>query len=449
MIPRKSAAVITALFLCGNLVLSSNALSYRQFSDAEPGTWYASAVEAINDAGLTPPDYGGRFLPGKPVSVAEFSYSLLLSQGQGGVTPKAREAWDTAYLREMSRLMGEELTDGPITRLQAAKMIVAVKQLPLKEGGAHPFADTHDSAAEAVHREGIICGIKKDGQLMFAGDATLTRAQMAVIINRIKMEPGNEPKTRLYAGVNSVGFLIEPGITLPKEPKTSEDFRRVMEYMAVNDLTTVSLEYQGHMPRGFIASTKDVLSDTLHSLRYERSEYFSYLPKTKIKAQPNGTGSYTLTIELTAYDGDTDDMLVRRQEAFSMASAKLEELYQSGALTPEMPDAERANVIAHWVADSTKYVDHGIWSDHTAWSVFANGTGVCDGFASALQLMLNMDNIQCWGQFGHVKLNGEPHQWTLAIIDKELVGIDVVRFGPSTVAFGMSQNEMDQFYTFD
>lgn len=450
MISRRGAAFIAALFLCGNLTLPASALTYRQFSDVVPGVWYTTAVESINAAGLVPPSYGASFSPAKTVSAAEFSYALLLSQGKGWAPSKSGESWATACLREMSHITGEELEDGPITRLQAAKMIVALKQIPLQTTGqTDPFSDTHDAVAEAVHREGIITGMKKDGQLVFAGEENLSRAQMAVIINRLHTESETTPQNQLYAGIGTAGFLIDPNIALPQEPKTPEDFRRVMEYMAANDLTTVTLEYLGNRPEGFMAETKEALSDALHALRYERSEYFSYLPKTKIKTTTNRVGGYALTIELAAVDENTNEMLSLRREAFSMAQAKLEELYKAGTLTPDMSDTDRARAITRWVATNTKYVDGNAQTDHTAWSVFANGTGVCDGFSSALQLLLSMDNIQCWGQFGHVKQGGAPHQWTLALLDGEVVGIDAVLYAGSPAAFGMSKSEMDRLYTFD
>lgn len=449
MISQKGAALVAALFLCGSLTLPASAVSYRQFSDVAPDTWYAKAVESINDAGIMPPGYEGCFSPATPVTVAEFSYSLLRSQGRGGVLSEPREAWGPAHLREMSRIMGEELADGPITRLQAAKMIAAVKQFPLGDGGqAQPFADTHDPAAVAVYREGVISGITKGGQLVFAGDEALTRAQMAVIIDRLRIGPNGSPKSSLYAGPDSVGFLIDPNIALPEEPKTSAAFRQVMEYMVANDLVSITLAYKGDKPKDFMADTKQILSDALHDLRYERSEYFSYFPKTSLRTHAGEGGGYVLTINLAAADGDTGEMLSRRREAFAMARAKLDELYQAGILTPDMSDRERAKVITSWVATNTKYVDNNARIDHTAWCVFANGTGVCDGFSSALQLMLSLDNIQCWGQFGHVK-NGAPHQWTLALIDGDVVGIDAVRYAASPTAFGMTKSDMKQIYMFD
>ena len=142
-----------------------------------------------------------------------------------------------------------------------------------------------------------------------------------------------------------------------------------------------------------MADTKQILSDTLHDLRYERSEYFSYFPKTSLRTRPSESG-YTLTIALAAAEGDTDEMLARRREAFTMARTTLDELYQAGTLTSHMSDRERAKAITSWVATNTKYVDNNARIDHTAWCVFVNGTGVCDGFSSALQLMLSLDNIQ-------------------------------------------------------
>ena len=90
MISQRGAALVAALFLCGSLTLPANAVSYRQFSDVAPDTWYAKAVESINDAGIMPPGYEGCFSPATSVTVAEFSYSLLRSQGRGEVVSEPR-----------------------------------------------------------------------------------------------------------------------------------------------------------------------------------------------------------------------------------------------------------------------------------------------------------------------------------------------------------------------
>ena len=57
-----------------------------------------------------------------------------------------------------------------------------------------------------------------------------------------------------------------------------------------------------------------------------------------------------------------------------------------------------------------------------------------------------LDNIQCWGQYGSVKVNGEAHQWTAAILDGELVGIDATLYRNNTTYFGMSPELVQSRY---
>lgn len=113
-----------------------------------------------------------------------------------------------------------------------------------------------------------------------------------------------------------------------------------------------------------------------------------------------------------------------RREAFAVAVAVHKGLYASGTVTERMSETERAKAMLAWVLNHASYKDSGDNLSHTAWSIFERGTGVCDAYSSALQLLLSIDGIQCWGQKGSSKLDGVTHHWTVAVLDGEKLNID-------------------------
>lgn len=215
--------------------------------------------------------------------------------------------------------------------------------------------------------------------------------------------------------------------------------------MMVNDLDCVELRYQG-IPRSDMEDTIEVLKSAYRQFRYERSEYFSYFDHAEIQPTFKADGTCLLHFTIIAPQHDLELAKAHRHDAFVRAHEVITELYTSGTLSSGMTERERAWVITNWVSRHTEYKNTESRDDHTAWSVLCKGTGVCDGYASALQLLLSLDNIQCWGQYGSVKVNGEAHQWTAAILDGELVGIDATLYRNNTTYFGMSPELVQSRY---
>ena len=251
----------------------------------------------------------------------------------------------------------------------------------------------------------------------------------------------------LYEGLEGCGLCIDPALQCPAEPRTAEDFQDVLAYMALYDLDALNLTYHDMPPEDFLAELRRMSSDELHTYRYTHPEYFNYMNLVYLKeVTPEEGGVYGLGIRLFAHGYDNATMIAYRHQAFWDARKILRSLYDTGKLRPGMRERSRAKVITKWIIDHTEYDDDETRLCHTGWSVFQRGTAVCDGYVSALQLMLSLDGIQCRGQLGTVQGDETLHLWTIAVLDGKEVGIDPVGCEKSFRYFGMDWSKMTKWY---
>ena len=242
-------------------------------------------------------------------------------------------------------------------------------------------------------------------------------------------------------------LFLNPSIQCPEEPRTAEDFQNVLAYMAVHDLDALNLTYQNPLPENFLTELRKMTSNELYTYRYAHPEYFNYMNLIYFKeVAPAGDGAYGLGVRLFAEGYNSETMIAYRRQALSDAQDVLRSLYDTGKLRPDMSEKKRAKVITKWIVDHTEYGNDETRLCHTAWSVFRRGTAVCDGYVSALQLMLGLEYIQCRGQLGTVKGDDTLHLWTIAVLDGEEMGIDPIGCERNFSYFGMDKSKMDKWY---
>lgn len=207
---------------------------------------------------------------------------------------------------------------------------------------------------------------------------------------------------------------------LPANPLTGGAFLSVLLYAANNDLTEVVIPYTIPYQNGMKEQITEALKNALNA-SYKFPEYCNYLRKISYSTVVNEDG-FSIVLKLAAHDGDTAEMIERRHQANARAAEIYSGLRESGAITDGMSQKEIAKVLAKWVVDNTTYIDDGTRIGHTAYGVFFNKVGVCDGYTSVLNLLLRQAGINCQGRKGYVA--GACHEWTIAVIDDEVVNID-------------------------
>ena len=101
----------------------------------------------------------------------------------------------------------------------------------------------------------------------------------------------------------------------------------------------------------------------------------------------------------------------RKKAAFRPpAIAVHDALWESGEITTSMSDYEKARVYFTWICDNCVY-DYTAGDSslsHIAYSLFENGTAVCDGYTGAYNLLLKLEGIDC------TALSNNSHIWTVA-----------------------------------
>ena len=131
-----------------------------------------------------------------------------------------------------------------------------------------------------------------------------------------------------------------------------------------------------------------------------------------------GAGEITLTF--SASQVSTEQVREYRQIALDAALAARQELYETGKLTEDMTEKEKAAVYFAWICDNCVY-DAGAGDgslSHIPYNLFQNGTAVCDGYTGAYNLFLKLEGIDCT-----TFIQGD-HIWTVATLDGSKYHID-------------------------
>ena len=261
------------------------------------------------------------------------------------------------------------------------------------------------------------------------------------------MESSEDGLFATEAYFNKYDLGIDPSIECPVEPRTAEDFQDVLAFMVIHDLDSLNLTYQDSPSEDVFDELRRMTTDELYIYRYTHPEYFNYMNMVYFKeVAPTEGGSYGLGVRLFAKGYDSETMIAYRHQAFSDAQDVLRSLYESGKLRTSMSEKKRAKIITEWLVNHTEYDDDETRLCHTAWSVFQRETAVCDGYVSALQLLLGLDGIQCRGQLGIVKGEDTLHLWTVAVLDGEEMGIDPIGCEANLRCFGMNKSKMKKWY---
>lgn len=254
---------------------------------------------------------------------------------------------------------------------------------------------------------------------IFTSIALLSALMLTLTVTAFAATPAIAAEARTPIQAEELQSSFFPG-ELPAPPLTSGAFLSVLLYAADNDLTEVvipyTIPYQNGMKEQITEALKTALNDS-----YRFPEYCNYLRKISYSTVVN-EGGFSIVLNLAAHDGNTAEMIERRHQANAKAVEIYSGLCRSGAITDGMSQKEIAEVLVKWVVDNTTYVDDGTRIGHTAYGVFFNKIGVCDGYTSALNLLLRQAGINCQGRKGRV--GGVCHEWTIAVLDGDVVNID-------------------------
>lgn len=233
---------------------------------------------------------------------------------------------------------------------------------------------------------------------------------------------------------------------LPSEPHTIPEFEEVWDYVAANDANHVEIHYTEKQSSNTYHRYKTLVETMSKQYRYVHPEDFNYMRlKDCSFVDDEGTREgFTMILEFE----DLSDNATREMHKTAISKAK--EIYDNTVrhLSPELSQTKRAEILCHALNEKAYYKNDKTDLCHTAYSVFTNGYGVCDGLTSALNMLLRLDGIECEGRIG--KTGDGLHEWTYAKLDGKWVNIDMTWLdGGNYEYLGMTDEEISKTHTAD
>ncbi|MCI9403428.1 MAG: cellulase family glycosylhydrolase [Oscillospiraceae bacterium] len=221
---------LSALCLCGFLVLAALPARAVSFPDVKPGSWYEKDVLEMADAGLLTGLPDGTFAPEKTISWAEF---VTIAARCAGLSPIQGQTshWAAGTL-EAARLAGwydwDELPptgegfDKPISRQLAVKVLMRallphvgydfnVESAKIKDFSA--LNGRYYEAVLSAYAAGVAQG---DGEGSFRPLDSLSRAESCALIQRARAKAGSQTPASPYGTPGPDEYLpASPGETPP------------------------------------------------------------------------------------------------------------------------------------------------------------------------------------------------------------------------------------------
>ena len=445
---KKFLSLLAACMLLSSTVLAANEThpfvrtkTYEnQFSDLSADSGFYANVSALYEYGLSVGKSDGTFGMKDPTTVgqgiifagrlrslyetgdAEAGAAAFRADGQEKYQPYL------LYLQSLG-VLGSEL-DGtyfsPATRAVTAHVLA--NALPAEffpdinhdvvtQGYAtHRFIPDVDEYTPyyqdilSLYRRGISQG--SDAAGTFRPHDTITRGALAAMLTRMV-----DPALRItldwqtYSAMGTRWSDLISGGTPVAAPATAEEFDACIRHMLAQDSLALQLDYGRAVNEDFVRS---VLQQCLAATGRYAEQMLSHAACTYYPS--NGK----ITVTFSVAGSDPEQTAAYRTETLSAAIAVHDHLWDSGALTPQMTQLERARVLFNWICENCSY-DYSTAEDplrHTAWSLFLRGSAVCDGYTGAYNLLLKLEGIDCRA------LSNGDHAWTVAVLDGAEYHID-------------------------
>lgn len=147
---------------------------------------------------------------------------------------------------------------------------------------------------------------------------------------------------------------------------------------------------------------------------------------------------------MTAIENTTDSgaSLAECADKIGELDKKIAEIV-SELTRPGMTDLEKETALYDYLIRSARYdyrvyddPDHYPYDSGTIYGALVNGTGVCTGYAYALQKLLNTVGIECMTVLGNYQ--DQYHMWNIAKIDGVYYQLDPTFDSVYTHAYGLS-----------
>ena len=262
-----------------------------------------------------------------------------------------------------------------------------------------------------LYRTGISMGSDETGS--YLPDQPITRGAAAAMLTRMV-----DPTLRIHLSWSLVPAWSAEGTTMADlvtagtyvaDPTTRAEMEANVRYMLASGQNTLTLQY-GSPVSVFYA--REIMEEALSIVKTYCEQCYNTV---SCSYSPNGS----VTLTFSAASAGTS-LQTYRDETMAAAIAVHDDLWGAGEITSDMTEYEKARVYYTWICDNCVYdysADNSSLS-HIAYSLFHNGTAVCDGYTGAYNLLLKLEGIEC------TALSNDSHIWTVAVLDGTQYHID-------------------------
>lgn len=419
-----------------------------QFTDIAPDDWFYENVTALYTFGLTNGKNSlSTYVPDSDTTVAEILtmaarlrslYDYGTAESGADLYRSAGTNWYdpyAAYLKASGIISSEfdghwnrSATRSEMAHILAhalpAELFESINQTTVTEGyatGKYITDVTEYTAYQqdilTLYRWGILEGMDSSGSFFPA--QTIRRSEVAAMVTRLV---DKDLRITLNWNVSeespeilSLSDLVTADKTFPNAPApdNAAEIDAALRYMLSRGERTLTLLYPTPSTERSAAA---VMRAFLSAIRTYPEQTYN---KVSI-SYSTSSGKVDLTFSSSLYDSFLIDMY--RDQIFSAAMQVRDSLYAKGTLRENMSQYDKAKVYFTWLCGSCTY-DSNAAADaisHSAYSVFFEKLGVCDGYTAAYNLLLRLERIECYA-FDSVEWD---HMWTIATLDGITYHID-------------------------
>ncbi len=160
------------------------------YPDVTTDDWFYLYVTQLSRLGVVEGFDDGSFYPGEDVTCGQALKLITRAVGYSEKAAPEDGHWAENYRKfaVSKKFIGEkdmEDLDAAISRDEIADLTAAALALDTKDTSGNPFADSDRGSVAALARAGIVIGSEENGQKVFKGPDSITRAEISTIVCRI------------------------------------------------------------------------------------------------------------------------------------------------------------------------------------------------------------------------------------------------------------------------
>lgn len=475
---RRILTILFALTILAGVIPRAQAASLfppslvyqNQFADVSSSAWYYENVAALYSLGLTNGKTSATFAPDSDITVAEVltMAARLRSLHEFGAAEtgaslfrKAGDIWYapyTSYLRSRGIIQTEFDTrfDKNATRAEMAHILAntlpadlfpAINMDTVTVGYAKGDFITdvteytpYQQDILTLYRWGILSGTDASGS--FCPAEPISRCEVAAMVSRmvesdlritLRWDVAEEEQVYLSLADLVTGSDAPPAAPDPSDPVAVD---AALRYMLARGEKSLTLHYPTAMTQ---QSATAVMQAFLSAVRRYPEQCYN---RISVSYSTSG-GKVVLSFSSSLYDKIFLDSY--RELIFSAAVKVRDSLYAAGLVTNTMTQYEKAKAYFTWLCNNCSYdnnADSGSMS-HSAYNVFLQKIGVCDGYTAAYNLLLKLEGIPCVA----IERTEWDHMWTIATLDGVNYHIDPT-WGDQTNTIAYSYFAMTEAFSF-